>query len=249
MSRTDIEVLAAGRGGRAAFTVRTDGPRGRGHLRARVLTRGPVSVRIALVAEGALLLAGDDISVGIRVGSGIRLDVIEPSGTVAYDMRGGTARWQVRINLDPDAFLSWQGLPFVISAGADVTRDVAIDLAAGSVALLRETLVLGRTGELGGALTQRTRASVGGHPLLAEDLTLAPGTSRPAVLGPWRVVDTVSFFGRRAPGIPMSVPGSHRLELAGPGALFRSLSGEAHAGSLGQAWAALASVDGRAAAV
>jgi len=48
MSRTDIEVLAAGRGGRAAFTVRTDGPRGRGHLRARVLTRGPVSVQIAL---------------------------------------------------------------------------------------------------------------------------------------------------------------------------------------------------------
>lgn len=242
MSRTDIAVAADGGGGRARLTITTDGPRGRGHLGARVLAHAPGSARVALVAEGALLLAGDDVTVGIRVGHGMRLDVVEPSGTVAYDMRGGTAQWTVHICLEPEAVLSWQGQTFVISAGADVTRDVRIDLGTGSVAVLRETLVLGRTGEQAGALTQRTRVSLEGEPLLAEDLILDPSASRVGVLGRTRVVDTVSVLGRRAPGIPAPVPGSHRLELDGPGTLVRSLSEEAHAASLAPVWAAMAGV-------
>jgi len=113
----------------------------------------------------------------------------------------------------PHPRLTWQGQTFVLSGGADVTREVRIELATGSVAVLRETLVLGRTGEPGGRLLQTSRATLDGHPLLAEDLDLAPSQLRPGALGPWRVVDTLSILGRRAPGIPPPAAGSHRLDL------------------------------------
>jgi hypothetical protein len=41
--------------------IRTDGPRGRGHLGVRVLQAGADGARVALLAEGALLVAGDDV--------------------------------------------------------------------------------------------------------------------------------------------------------------------------------------------
>ena len=63
------------------------------HLRAFALD----GVRVALVPEQALLLAGDHVTVAVRVGSGQRLEIVEPGGTVAYAMRGGQARWDVQI--------------------------------------------------------------------------------------------------------------------------------------------------------
>ncbi len=49
-------------------------------------------VRVALVAATALLLAGDEVEVEVVVGEGLRLEVVETAGTVAYAMRGGSAR-------------------------------------------------------------------------------------------------------------------------------------------------------------
>ncbi|WP_411285671.1 hypothetical protein [Lapillicoccus sp.] len=77
-----------------------------------------------------------------------------------------------------------------------------------------------------------------GAPLLAEDLDLGPARPRTGVLGPARVIDTVSVLGRRAPGMPSS-PGSHRLELDGPGTVIRSLSTQAHLGCLTTEWESL----------
>ena len=243
MSRTAIEVAADPRGGRAQLRLSGDDPGGRGHLGARVLAHGPTSARVALVAEGALLLAGDDITVSITVGAGMRLQVVEPAGTVAYDMRGGSARWQVAVRLDRGAHLAWRGEPFVVAAGAEVIRDVHLDLAEGSVAILRESLVLGRAGESGGVLTQRIRVLLDGRPLLAEDLELGPARPRTGVLGPARVIDTVSVLGRRAPGIPLTSEVSHRLELDGPGTVIRSLSTQAHLGCLTSVWESLVLAD------
>lgn len=95
--------------------------------------------------------------------------------------------------------LTWQGQTFVLSGGAVVTREVRIELTTGSVAVLRETLVLGRTGEPGGRLLQTSRATLDGHPLLAEDLDLAPSQLRPGALGHCRVVDTVASSGDEHP--------------------------------------------------
>ena len=80
--------------------------------------------RVAVLAEGALLVAGDDVSVGMRVGPGVRLDVVEPAGTVAFDMRGGSARWGVdcRGRRRGRAGLA-APKPFVVATGAVVDRE------------------------------------------------------------------------------------------------------------------------------
>ena len=60
MSHTDLAVDRDPSGGRVRIHIRSDGPRGRGHLGVRVLGTGSAHVRVALLAEGALLVAGDD---------------------------------------------------------------------------------------------------------------------------------------------------------------------------------------------
>jgi urease accessory protein len=190
------------------------------------------------VAEGALLLTGDLIEVDVSVAPDTALEIIEPSGTVAYDMRGGSARWSVHVHLAENARLRWHGKPFIIAHGANVSREVRVDLDAGATATLREILVLGRSGERGGSFAQRTRVNHQGHPLLVEDLVLNTHQSLTGLLGPWRVVDTVSVLGRRAPPTPKAIVGdtAQRFELEGPGTLIRSLSGQAHAGCLDSTW-------------
>ena len=178
MSHTRLEVCRDPSGGRVRLAVRTDGPRGRGHLGIRVLHAGADVARVAVLAEGALLVAGDDVSVGMRVGPGVRLDVVEPAGTVAFDMRGGSARWGVDIEVDDGGELVWRAEPFVVATGAVVERRVEVALHGSGVAVLREVLVLGRVREVGGVVRQRLRASGAGTPLLAEDLVLDGGHPR-----------------------------------------------------------------------
>jgi urease accessory protein len=238
MSHTEIEVQPAA--GRPRVTVSTDGPRGRGHLGVRILDLGPAHLRAAVLAEGALVVAGDDVSVGMRVGPGVRVDVVEPAGTVAFGMRGGSARWTAAIDVADGAELVWRAEPFVISSGALVYRDVTVTLAGSGSTLLREVLVLGRVRETGGVLTQRLRVHDSAGPLLAEDLTLDGARPRVGVLGRHRVVDSVTVLGRRATGV-VTPPGAHRLELQGNGTVLRHCGDETHTSPLDDAWAALAS--------
>jgi len=151
------------------------------HLRAFRLD----GTRVALVPEQAVLLAGDQVTVSVRVGAGQSLEVVEPGGTVAYAMRGRAARWDVRIEIEEGGCLAWRGEPFVVAEGADVCRSLAVDLAAGAAAVLRETLVLGRAGERPGRLLARTEARREGAPVLVEELDSTLG------LGAHRVVDQV----------------------------------------------------------
>ncbi|HEU5000784.1 MAG TPA: urease accessory protein UreD [Lapillicoccus sp.] len=237
MSHTELEVGPAA--GRPRVTVRTDGPRGRGHLGVRVLDVGHDRVRVALVAEGALLVAGDDVSVGMRVGSGLRLEVVEPAGTVAFGMRGGSARWAAAADVADGGELVWRAEPFVVAAGAVVHRDVRVVLAGSGTALLREVLVLGRVREGGGVLDQRLRVLGPAGPLLAEDLHLDGARPRVGVLGAYRVVDSVSLLGRRAIGTT-TPPGAHRLELDDAGTVLRHCGDQTHTSPLDEAWVGLA---------
>lgn len=237
MSHTELAVDLAG--GRARVVVRTDGPRGQGHLGVRLLEVGRDRVRVALLAEGALLVAGDDVSVGMRVGRGVRLEVVEPAGTVAFAMRGGSARWGAALHVADGGELVWRAEPFVVASGAAVHRDVAVSLAGSGAAVLREVLVLGRVRETGGVLSQRLRVVGPAGPLLAEDLFVDGASPRVGLLGGHRVVDSVSVFGRRATGIPTPT-GAHRLELDGEGTVLRHCGDQAHTSPLDDTWAALA---------
>lgn len=192
-----------------------------GHLRPFVLAddagRGVVSV--AVVPAVAMLLAGDDVRLRVVVGAGCRLRIVEPAGTVAYHMRGGSAVRSVRVEVGPDATLVWAAQPLVVADGARLELDGAVDVAAGGRALLREPLVFGRSGESGGELLTRTRATVAGRPALVEELDLGRAArADPIVLAGHRCMDTVTALGWRLPGADPAL-----LQLHAPGSVHRVL--------------------------
>ncbi len=219
---TSIGVHAAD--GRARLSL-TQGP-----ISPRILRVADNGARIGLVATTALLLGGDHVELDIDVGPGAWLELVETAGTVAYDSGGAPSSWTVTIRVAAGGVLVWSGEPFVVAHGANVARSTSIDLGEAAVACIRETLVLGRSAETGGAirstmLARRTPAD-SPHPvdILREDLDLTDPTIRglPGLLGDTRIIDTVCLLGRCAPAEP-AVPAGQRFDLDGPGSLARSL--------------------------
>lgn len=198
-------------------------------------------VQVCLVPEGALLLAGDAIELDLTVDPGTTLDVIEPGGTVAYDMRGASASWDVSIRVADRARLTWSGEPFIVSRGARVLRRTRLRCAASASVAMRETLVLGRHGEDPGHVRLLTDVRREAHPVLVEDLAL-DATSSPPLLGPHRVLASVVLLTpeqEQPSTAPTPDPEPYRFDLARPGAtLWRSLAPQAHATGLDRAWAA-----------
>jgi len=170
LTRTEVEVRAS-------------------HLRAFTLPSYAGVRRVALVPEQAVLLAGDHVMVRVRVGAGRSLEIVEPGGTVAYEMRGGCARWDVTVEMEAGSRLVWRGEPFIIAEGADVPRRTTVDIAAGARLAMRETLVLGRAGERAQGLLTRTEIHRDGVPVLIEEVDASVG------FGGHRVLDQVTHLG------------------------------------------------------
>ena len=225
VSRTGIEVRLDPAGGRVRVRTTSRGQPELPLLRPMLLDSDSTSARVSLVPEGAMLLAGDRIEIEVVVGAGARLDLVEPAGTVAYDMRGGAATWGVSVVLDEGAQLVWHGEPFVASAGSRTIRRTVVRMASGAVLALRETLVLGRYAEHPGAVEQHLSV-VGPEtvPVLVEELCLSPDDAG-AVLGPHRVVGSVLLVGGvTAP----DVDPDHCYSLESGDTLWRRLATEAH---------------------
>ncbi|MDX6294308.1 MAG: urease accessory protein [Kribbellaceae bacterium] len=223
---TRIEVVADPVRDRCVLTT--------GLLSPRRLSAPAGIVRVALVAASALLLAGDHVRIEVVVHGQARLEIVEPAGTVAYAMRGGSSRWDVDITLTAGATLTWHGEPFVVAEGADVTRSTRVTLSADCWAALRESLVLGRHGEDGGTLRTSMRVHRGDDLLLAEDLDLSPRARTSwAVLGRARCLDAVTTLGSRLP------ESDHTLQLEGIGSIARRLIDEQHQSDLAKVWATL----------
>lgn len=224
-------------GGRARVLATTSGDSARPCLRTVILESGPGHARVALVPDGALLLSGDAIGVDITVGPGARLDLIEPGGTVAYDMGAGEATWDVTIDLADDAVLTWAGEPFVLAAGARVRRSTDVTLGAGARLAVRETLVLGRHNERIGDLEQRwTARGPDGAEVLVEDLTLGESAHRPGILGGNRVIGSVVALGI---DVLAERATEDRFDLDEGGTLWRRIAAEAHRAVPTEAWHAV----------
>ncbi|KRC50203.1 MULTISPECIES: urease accessory protein UreD [unclassified Nocardioides] len=235
LGRTRIRV-SSGAGG-ARCQVRTAVSRSdatASALRPMVIGHDAGRARVALVPEGALLLAGDAIEVDVTVDDGLELDLVEPGGTVAYDMRGESARWDVRIALGQDARLTWAGQPFVVAEGADVVRSLRVRSGAGARLALRETLVLGRYGEQPGSVRQTsTVLDPAGQPVLVEDLPL-DADSAPLLLGGHRVLTSVLAL---LPEPGETADDADRYDLDAPDAvLWRRLGHQVHDAELTAAW-------------
>lgn len=198
----------------------------------RVLSATDNTARVALVAGGALLLGGDQVSIDIVVGEGCTLHVQDIGGTVAYDADGVESEWAVTARLEAGATLVWHALPMVVATGANVRRSFTASLADAAHLCLRETIVLGRYGETGGRIESHT--DVAG--LFVEHLSLDGSAPQPGITGDATVLDSVLIAGVRPPAAEGT------LEFEGAGALARYLGAEAHRSPLDEVfrtWAAL----------
>lgn len=206
-----------------------------GLLQPRLVSRRGTQAHVALVAGGALLVGGDEVAVEIEVEDGCRLTLEDVGGTVAYPSRGTASRFDVRIRLGAGARLVWHSHPFVLAQDADVERRTEVELGPGAALCLRETLVLGRSGEQGGTLRSGLRVHErGGMPVLVEDLLLEGHRPRPGILGDGSVLDSVLVAGMRPAG--EAPPGVTVLELARPGALARRIARATHDSALEPVW-------------
>ena len=210
-------------GGRVRMTDLVGGT----YLRAQPLGVRGGAARVALLGTYALLLAGDDLRMEVSVGPGVWLELVEPSGMVAYDARGGSASWRADLRVADGGCLVWRSAPFVVTSGADITRNMNVHLSGSGRALVHETLVMGRSYESsGGPLRSLTRADIDGRPLLVEDLDLRDPVlaGAPGVMGGNRVMTSTFLLGAR----PERSVGVQETLFHGPGALSRAVAGQAH---------------------
>lgn len=212
---TTIEVDAAAN--RASVRLRT------AQLAPRLISRSSHVVSVALVAAGALLLPGDEVSIRIRVGAGCLLRLEDIGGTVAYGGRAERSRWVADIELEDGAALVWAAKPLIVADGAEVVRTTRARIADRSALLLRETTVLGRNGERGGTIRSRTLVDQGRHPILAEGLHASGAAPQPGVLGGHRVLDSVTLAGIRP-----QLRTADMMMLEGPAAVARHLGSHTH---------------------
>jgi urease accessory protein len=226
--------LAADTGSPAAVRLAT------GLLAPRLVRRTPTSAHVVLVATTATLLGGDTLDLEVDVGPGLRLDLADVAGTVAYHGRGRTAQVRAHLRVGAGATLVWAGEPLVVSEGAQVERLLVADVEEGGRLLVRDHVALGREGEEGGSLWCRTQLAYAGQPALVETLDLRSRSERgePAVLGSSRVIDTVTAVGWRPPASEASgLDGVAVYALAEPGAQARTLVRASHESPLPRLWA------------
>ena len=200
---TRIEV-SRGDGGRLRCDLRA------GALAPRLIHRDRHTVASRLRRHDALLLAGDDVVIDVHVAQALALEIIETGGTVAYDMRGGSASWQVTATVERRL-----GAGLVRATPGRVRRrrgrrGTELHLAADALALLRETFVLGaRRGMRGRPYVEHERPARRG-PELREDLDLTVGRREDfGVLGGYRCLDTMTILGGRledGPGVLQLAP-------------------------------------------
>jgi urease accessory protein len=167
-------------------------------------------VRAALVPTQAGPLGGDHDRVRVHVGAGATLVIVPIAATLALP---GASRLDLEATVEGALVLDEP--PLIVAEGADVVRRIRLDLAPGAVVVVRDLVVLGRACEGPGRLNSTLRATLGGRPLLHDELRIEPAARDAYVaLAPGhRVVGTVALLGRRS---------EHGSPLAGPGALARA---------------------------
>lgn len=195
-------------------------------LGGRIMQNTGSHIRLAVVGIHMPLLGGDNVTIQIRVGPGVTLEIIEPSGMVAYDADGESSDWRLDAKVGTGATLIWHGKEFVAAKGSDAHRSTKIELETGARTLFKETLVLGRSGETNVRLNSRIQALLEGKELLTEELSITPETRRlPGIISCSKVISTVTALGIRP---DKKFSDTQCLDLAGPGALWRSLAPAAH---------------------
>jgi urease accessory protein len=174
----------------------------------RVLRPDGDRARVAVVHTSAMLVAGDDLRLEVRVGPGASCELCEISASVAHPADGqGLIEQQLAVQVGEAGTLLLCERELVLAAASRLRRTTRIELTGSARVAHRETIVLGRYGEAPGAAVVRTRVERDGLPVFDDTLdTRDAATIRsPAVLGASRVVGTFGLWGvsapPRAPGV------------------------------------------------
>lgn len=191
-------------------------------LAPRVLAAGRGGVQACVLPTQAGPLSGDHDRVRIVVGAEATLVVRPVAATLALPGMART-RLDLDIDLGPAARLVLEDPPLIVAAGADVERTMAVRLAAGAAAALRDTVVLGRSGEPGGRLVSTLRVidddgAVTLHDMLVLDSATSRQDAHVALAPGHRAAGTLCLFGAAAQDEPY-------VALARGGALRRATAG------------------------
>ena len=139
----------------------------------------PGRCELRLVGTAAGPLAGDNLSLSLRLAAGARATLRATGASVAQGRGGGAAALSFRVDLAAGASLVADPGALVVCAGSRV--DVRLSLALGARAAVQwhELVVLGRTGEAPGRVTLRWDVTRLGRPVLRQftdlDLGLTGG--------------------------------------------------------------------------
>jgi urease accessory protein len=180
--------------------------------------------RLHLLHAAGGPLGGDRLRLTGEVGEACSLSVDSAGATVVQPgVHGTPADWAVHIDVADGATVRWAPQPTVVCAGADFRGSLRATVAGDGFLLVREVVVLGRTGETGGRYAGVLEVTVDTKPLLVHE-NLLDGTdaalSGPAGSGGHRVQGTVLVAGggvsRKA---ERAGPNWAVLPLDGPGCL------------------------------
>lgn len=215
--------------------LRSEGPLALRRTRAPGGGGADAAAQVTLVGAMAAPLGGDRLRIDVTVGEGAALRLTSAAATVALPgTTGAPACYDVTHRVGERARLDWLPEPLVSAAGSDLRTTTRVELAAGARLVLREELVLGRTGEPAGDLRSRLTVRWDGRPLLDQELALgprAPGGESGAVLGGRRAVGQLLVVGQELAEEPVESrclgDGAVLAPLAGPAALVTAVAHDA----------------------
>ncbi|MFI8103157.1 urease accessory protein UreD [Streptomyces sp. NPDC086023] len=225
-----ITATADGRGGTALPELHGEGP-----LALRRTRSTGTGARVTLVGAMSAPLGGDHLAVEATVGPGADLTVTSAAATLALPGRtGAPARYDVRLGVADGAVLHWLPEPLVSVRGSRLHATTRAELAPTARLLLREEQVLGRAGEPPGLLTSRLTVTLGGRPLLDQELSCGPGApggwDGPAVLGGHRALGQLLVvrpeFAAAPPAPALLGESAAVTPLAGPAVLVTVLAAD-----------------------
>jgi urease accessory protein len=158
----------------------------------RLYDEDPDRCALGLVGTAAGPLPGDQLSLGLELRADAVGSLVAAGASIAQGNGGVPARVRTTLTLADGAELDADPGPLIVCAGAAVEVDLDIELAPSAVLIWRETLVLGRSGERGGAVALHWNVSCGSRALLRQtlDLTDPVQTAWSGALGRHRIVTT-----------------------------------------------------------
>jgi urease accessory protein len=139
----------------------------------QVQSDAPGRCELRLVGTAAGPLAGDDLSLSLRLRPGARATLRATGASLAQGC-GGPAVLSVRADLAEDADLIADPGALIVCQGSRVDVRLELTLGAGAAVEWRELIVLGRTGEPPGRATLRWDVTRLGRPVLRQFVDLDP---------------------------------------------------------------------------